>query len=306
MERGPEEIARLFGDAPDIIAVEELTKETIPQRLELEWSKNRCLLLCLLLLDANANSEARSTAVRDIEEFLADPAVFNFIADRFYVAPLPDSADLPGSIVRARDGDAWRLASVLEEIGAAQEEIARCRRSWDELPLELFGGQPDKEAMAFELVQAGAFREVVAASASEQLDVLTHLLNQSSLRHLKGSDKVLPEWILQFAQQGQPLRVEEPLRTDNQTQTVFISYANEDAAKAAELTNHLRAKGICVFEDRVRKRPTHVIVLLSNDWLKSGEVRDEFDLALAMRSRDPARSSGVQLGRDCWVESSSK
>ena len=215
----------------------------------------------------------------DIEEFLADPAVFNFIADRFYVAPLPDSADLPGSIVRARDGDAWRLASVLEEIGAAQEEIARCRRSWDELPLELFGGQPDKEAMAFELVQAGAFRAVVAASASERLDVLTHLLNQSSLRHLKGSDKVLPEWILQFAQQGQPLRVEEPLRTDNQTQTVFISYANEDAAKAAELTNHLRAKGICVFEDRVRKRPTHVIVLLSNDWLKSGEVRDEFDLA---------------------------
>ena len=198
-EREPQEIARLFDDAPDVIAVEGLTKEAIPKRLELEWSKNRCLLLCLLLLDADSDPEARVMAVPDIEEFLTDSAVFDFIAGRFYVAPLPDSADLLGSIVRASDGGAGRLRSLLEEIAAAQEEIARCREAWDVLPVELFGDPPSKEAMAFELVQTGVFRKVAAADADQRNGLLIGLLHQPSSRQFKGWCDALLAWIQTLA-----------------------------------------------------------------------------------------------------------
>lgn len=87
VERRLDEVAQLLSNAPDIIAVDGLSAKAIPKRLEFEWAKNRCLLLCLLLLNNDGDPEARVLAVPGIEEFLADSAIFDFIAGRFCVAP---------------------------------------------------------------------------------------------------------------------------------------------------------------------------------------------------------------------------
>jgi hypothetical protein len=51
LDRSREEIPQIFGDCSDVVVVEGIGPESVSARLELEWAKQRCLSLCLLLLD---------------------------------------------------------------------------------------------------------------------------------------------------------------------------------------------------------------------------------------------------------------
>src|SRR5258705_8558525 len=62
----------------------------IPARLELEWAKQRCLSLCLLLLNIDSHPDARLLAIPDIEEFLAVLEIANFLRARLFVAEVGD------------------------------------------------------------------------------------------------------------------------------------------------------------------------------------------------------------------------
>jgi tetratricopeptide (TPR) repeat protein len=178
LDRRREEISQIFGDCTDVVVVEDIEPEAVSARLELEWAKQRCLSLCLLLLDIESHPESRQLAVADIEEFLRDPEVASFLRARLFVAPLPENADLIGAINRAHSQNATSLVGILEEVGVHQEEIDRCRSSWDALPAHTFRDESSKEGVAFALVQVGAFHQVVTTAAEKRGALLLRLLVQ--------------------------------------------------------------------------------------------------------------------------------
>lgn len=85
--------------------------------------------------------------------------------------------------------------SLLEEIASLQNAIARCRESWDSLAPELFGSQANKDAMAFALIQSGAFRQLAMATTDEREDLLGDLLSQRSLQRFQGASEALQSWV---------------------------------------------------------------------------------------------------------------
>ena len=178
VERRWEEIQGIFGDCTDVLVVEDICPEAISTRLELEWAKQRCLALCLLLLDIESHPESRLLAIPDIEEFLRVPEIADFLRARLFVAPMPDNADLIGAINRAHNQNAASLVGILEEVGIHQLEIDRCRSAWDALPPQTFRDESSKEDVAFALVQAGVFHRVVTTAAEKRGSVLLTLLPQ--------------------------------------------------------------------------------------------------------------------------------
>ena len=113
-----------------------------------------------------------------IEEFLKVPEIASFLRSRLFVAPLPDNADLIGAINRAHNQNATGLVAILEEVGVHQGEIDHCRSSWDALPGQTFRDDSTKEGVAFALVQAGAFHQVVTTAAEKRGSLLVKLLLQ--------------------------------------------------------------------------------------------------------------------------------
>jgi tetratricopeptide (TPR) repeat protein len=178
IDRSLEEIPQMFGDCTDVVVVEGIEHEAVSTRLELEWAKQRCLSLCLFLLDIESHSESRLIAIPDIEEFLGVPEVGGFLRARLFVAPMPDNADLIGAMNRAHGEKAVRLVGILEEVGGHQAEIDQCRSAWDALPAQTFRDESSKESAAFALVQAGAFYQVVTTVAEKRGALLVKLLVQ--------------------------------------------------------------------------------------------------------------------------------
>lgn len=191
LERRPEEVRRLFGDSPDVITVPGLYPKDIPARLEFEWRKQQALILCLLLLDRESNPEARLLAIPDLEESLVDPEILTFLRSRLFVAPLPGNADLIGSINRAHDHKASKLVALLEDVGQHQIEIARCRAAWDAVA---FQDESQKEGLAFELVNAGAFHALSTAKPEQRGAVLIRFLTRPEIRPFNGWQSGLTAW----------------------------------------------------------------------------------------------------------------
>ena len=154
IDRSRAEIPRLFGDCTDVIVVEGIDADAVPTQLELRWKKDRCLSLCLLALDPQA--ESRDLAIAIAEELLAELEVEHFLRHRLFVAPMPETAGLMNAAVSAK-GAAPKVAEILQEVGQFQDEIRRCRAAWDAWPVTIFGDESRKEQVAFDLVETGAF-----------------------------------------------------------------------------------------------------------------------------------------------------
>jgi len=182
VERRREEIRLILGDCTDVIVVDNIAPESVSARLELEWAKQRCLALCLLLLDIESHPESRLLAVADMEDFLRDPEIAGFLRARLFAAPMPDKADLIGAINRAHSQNATSVVSILEEVGVHQGEIARCRSSWDAVPPQTFRDESSKEGVAFALIQAGAFPRIVTTAPEKRGALLLDLLARPELR----------------------------------------------------------------------------------------------------------------------------
>jgi hypothetical protein len=245
IERRWEEIPQIFGDCTDVVVVEGIEHEAVAARLELEWTKQRCLSLCLLLLDIESNPESRLSAIRDVEEFLAAPEVADFLLARLFVAVMPDSADLIGAINRAHSQNAAKLVDILEEVAGHQEEIDRCRSAWDALPAQNFRDEHSKEGVAFALVQAGAFHQVVTTAAERRGALLVKLLEKSELEWHAG----LTTWIHSLLRMDRATNLGEPITFGiaENTVTRAIRYTARELATAklsspCEMTdNHIIA-----------------------------------------------------------------
>ncbi|MGA2325314.1 MAG: tetratricopeptide repeat protein [Bryobacteraceae bacterium] len=189
------DIPYLFADATDVVELPETTVEKAGAALDLSWRQDRALHLILILLDREADDEARRIAVECLEEFLADSEVSAFVCNRLYSAPLPDSADMVGALLLAESASASRLDALLEDLGESQAEICRRRREWDALAADLFDGPQAKLGFGYVAVTSGTFRRVVQSEPGQINSVLVEGLADRRFQRLANFRNVLTSWI---------------------------------------------------------------------------------------------------------------
>jgi CheY-like chemotaxis protein len=156
--RTGQDVAHLLRDANDLLELEGISKEEAAHELDIAWRRDRSLHLALIALDGQAHRENRESAAKCLADLLRGSSVTDFLRNRFYAAPLPAPADLPGALKLAESSGSADFAKVLRAVSADQESIRHAREAWDAVRPDLFGGPAEKERFGFAAVQSGAFR----------------------------------------------------------------------------------------------------------------------------------------------------
>jgi tetratricopeptide (TPR) repeat protein len=193
--RSAADIPYLLADVNDVVEIPEATPQKAAVALDLSWRQDRALHLILILLDREADDDTRRIAAECLEEFACDPAVADFVCNRLYSGPLPDSADMVGALLLAESMDAKRLNQFLEDLGEFQPEIRRRREEWDALRPELFGGPQAKLEFGYVAVTSGTLRRLVQSDPQQVNSVLVDALADPQFRCLMRSREVLTSWI---------------------------------------------------------------------------------------------------------------
>ncbi|MCX6634568.1 MAG: hypothetical protein NT090_05710 [Acidobacteria bacterium] len=193
--RSETDMPYLLADASDVIELSDTTAEKAVAALDLSWRQDRALHLVLILLGRDADDEARRMSAECLEEFLGDTPVLEFLCNRLYSAPLPDSGDMVGALLRAEAAGASRLTKFLEDLGELQPKISQHRAEWDALRADLFGGPQAKLESGYVAVTSGYFRRLVQSGPGRTNDVLFACLSDPDFRRLARHREVLMAWI---------------------------------------------------------------------------------------------------------------
>ncbi len=188
------EIPYLLADATDVLEIDVATPDEAMAALNLAWHQDRCLHLILILLDGEADDEARRLAAESLEDLLAEPKVVEFVFDRLHATPLPTQSNLVGALLLAESARAQRLLGFLEKLGTDQPEITHLRQRWDLLPPELFGNPAAKQQFGRVAVLAGAFRRLAQAEPALRNNVLVSCLSDPNFRRLPNFQQILLAW----------------------------------------------------------------------------------------------------------------
>jgi tetratricopeptide (TPR) repeat protein len=193
--RSAGDVRYLVGDATDLVELEGADVKTAAAELDLAWRKERSLHLALILLDSQAEGEARALSAECLDEFLTDSAVHDSVGDHLYVATLPERADLPGALSLAQGANLGNATQFLQELAKRQPEIRHYREAWDVLPPELFASPRAKELFGNALVRAGAFRQMACAQTQHRNEILVRCLLDPQLHGFPEYRSILMAWV---------------------------------------------------------------------------------------------------------------
>ena len=226
---------------------------------------------------------------------------------------MPENADLIGAINRAHSQHAVRLVDVLEEVGVHQEEIEHCRSSWDALPAQTFRDASAKEGVAFELVQAGVFWQLVTTPAGKRGGLLVRLLPQPQFQQWRVA---LTTWINSVSTKNRATNraVEEEDETSShrrrpvkQTRLpvdarLDVVNRQKDAIRKALATRDLnQARAFCadLLAYQVRNsRPEHIAMSLCDLAQSAKELGyHQLQLEWAQKAVDVAPGDGWSLAQ---------
>ncbi|MGH9719502.1 MAG: tetratricopeptide repeat protein [Bryobacteraceae bacterium] len=241
--RSPTDLAFLLADASDVVELSATTLDKAAAALDLSWRQDRALQLILILLDREADDEARRLSAECLKELLTDTNVSEFICNRLFAAPLPKSADLLGSVILAQAGRDETLERLLEELGESQPQIESRRREWEAMRPETFGGARSKEEFGYLAVVSGAFLRLVQSTPDRVNNVLLTALADRRFSKLPNYREVLMSWI-------RPVRVT--------TETLPQEYDEDDQDEGSRKPSLPKSAGLnrshAVFENVNRQK----------------------------------------------------
>jgi tetratricopeptide (TPR) repeat protein len=197
IERTEREVACLFADAADVFQIDDAPRSKVQEELEIAWQKDRGLQLFLILLDPNEETENRVAAAECLDEFLSNSAVYDYIANRLYSAPLPWGADLSNSVQLSLREQLAKLAGFLETLVGDQFEIRRRHQAWVNLPPSLFGTPQEKSEFYFDAVRFGAFR-IFATERGRKNWAILQLLSHPYFRGNARARAIFQKWAAPF------------------------------------------------------------------------------------------------------------
>jgi tetratricopeptide (TPR) repeat protein len=310
--RSQADIVHLLGDASDIIELDGSDTKAATTALRLAWEKERALHLVLILLDTEADIEARTLSAECLEEFLTNPLVLEFVEDRLYVAPLPARADLTGAMRLATGTNGAFVTNLLERLREHQPEIGHYREAWEDLPSDRFGDAEAKARFGHALVNIGAFRQIALAGPGEKNNILLRCLADPQIQRFRDYRSLLTAWARPFRPRHsyEELVPEERLQEEPHRDKNVLELVNrqKDGIKKLLSKGHA-ARALKFVDDLVRyqtgKSKQEEIAKSLCDLAQHAKTIGAFEiqLELALHAVKVAPSDGwsqAQLG-DAWL-----
>ena len=184
---------RLFRDAGDRRTLKSANRSEVWKSLKLAWSQDRALQLLLIALDHAETLELRHEAIEFVESQLDQTEIVDFLNARLWSSPMPDEADLLGTIGLA--STALRLKSLLESVRDHQFQIQCVREAWDNLHDHGLEDPGAKRQIEDRLIALGVFYRLAAADPSSIDAALFDCLKNSSVSRMPHSRQWLTAWI---------------------------------------------------------------------------------------------------------------
>lgn len=230
-------IPYLFAGASDVIELRAITKELVVSKLKEVWQNDRCLQLILILLSDMEDIENRELAVSCLQELLMNNSSYDFVRNRLYSAPLPQSTDLVGSAILVEGTP--KLESLLDDLDRDQELIYKYYQSLIGLPNELFGGIAEKKIFEEAVFNFGIIREFVNAGSDSAHFGLARVQFQHKLSYLRNSRQIFSEWLKGLSPKRKigdvkDLVEDESIYESNELTSNYIRYKQKSSLNAYE------------------------------------------------------------------------
>src|ERR1039457_5943766 len=189
----------LFEDLEGAICHPEATLASMGALLEKACREERGLHMALISVDPASSETTRELSEDALEELLEHSHVLEFIENRLFAKPLPESALWHRDFVSGEVQAYPKVDLLKRSVLGAQESIARVREAWEALPEDLFAEPEDRVDFESVLVETGAFRVLVLALAEAagkhgKGNAQMRLLSDRRYLAFANSRNILVEW----------------------------------------------------------------------------------------------------------------
>jgi len=193
VRRSPSEARFLLGDALDLQALENVELEEVSRQLALATAQMDALHVALLLLDGSLSADTRQEAAAELQELMEDEAVTVFVESVLFAHPLPADADLPGAFA-ACSQETEQTRRFLQRLTYLQDQITAVHRSWERIPISVFGTEEARGSVRSVAVREGLFRNLVLRTNRAAIEkLLATFQHRSEINH-----EILIEWGVTF------------------------------------------------------------------------------------------------------------
>jgi hypothetical protein len=163
-----EDFPFLFGDARDLLYLEDTEISDAVELLRREVAKEEALQIALILLDGTDGGyppRVRSSAARELEELLADVDLEEYLSRVLFAHPLTRNGDLDGAFTYV-PMTLLRLRNLIEDLCLHQTYVAIVCRAWEAIPTTAFGGLRERALAKARIIRIGGFRDLARARAA--------------------------------------------------------------------------------------------------------------------------------------------
>jgi hypothetical protein len=197
--RSPADLRLLFGDAIDLLSLENTDRESVLKVLKLERSISSSLDLALMLLDRDLSENVREKAAAALENLIADERVHRRLEGTLYAHPLPQIADLHGALKYCHKRQAGLARVLLQGLKERQSLIKDVRLAWESIPSNLFESEDQRAEFHHVAVTEGLFRDLATADVNA---FLTACESNSRVSSLPDSQRILRRWVSRLHRSG--------------------------------------------------------------------------------------------------------
>jgi len=186
----------LLAGATDVVEFPSISRKEALAKLALAASSDLALHLALIMLDGEEDQETRQMAAEDLDEALANEAVYDSLANRLCSIPLPASVD--AEALCASTPSLERVGLLLDELVRVQPALRRYQQAWRELPCSAFpdpGSRHEYEAL---LIRGGVLRLLANAGEDRALFGRAQYECYQALAGRPGARQILAAWLRDF------------------------------------------------------------------------------------------------------------
>lgn len=155
---------QLFEGCGDVHAVNVASADELDHLTREAWAGDRALRLFLFLIDPHEPDDELSEYAECIEELITNPSILYQVKCRLAAGPLktqPDAIRVGPAL-----GETPAVQGLFRWTLAVQPFVAQARTAFDLVPLQSFGGELARSRTQRDLIENGAFMEVVVGLSS--------------------------------------------------------------------------------------------------------------------------------------------
>ena len=243
------DVRLFFGYLNDLKEFDAPSVKDLAEEIKDRQSSDRAIQLALILLDREEPLDVRDEAADCLKELFLIDGVANYVANRLYSVPMPDTGDLEGAIEICDLDSATR--EFFQKLLDDQQDILERWKAWEALSIRLFGSLEEKRAFQSVAIREGVFRMFV--EDSEKGDwALYQMLTHSEFRGNPKARKVFQEWYEPFRTSYTPDRTAFSEESEGQSDLRFQSPVSAyEAFKNAEAQRDTIKK--LLVEDRLHQ-----------------------------------------------------